>query len=327
MPETPGLCQRRTAGRGALRSGVRGQCRESRALTTSARHKPALVVPGGCQTATVENSFNSHQHRRGLFSSEAEAYDRGRPGYPDRVYELLVQECGLGPATRVLEIGPGTGQATTRLLDLGASVTAVELGVELADRLEEKLAGRDLIVKVGAFEDFEFLPGSFDVVVAATSFHWVPTEHGLYRCADALPPGGWLALFWSSFGDPNRPDPFHDALSPILERLAPTLLDTPSAGAPGCGPRPFYALDSAARRAEIGCGRFGPVRHEVISWTGRHTPEELRLMFASFSPLLALPSGQRTVVLDALEELARSDFGGVVERPYLTSVYLAPRVP
>jgi hypothetical protein len=30
-------------------------------------------------------------------------------------------------------------------------------------------------------------------------------------------------------------------------------------------------------------------------------------------------------VLDALEHLAEENFGGVVERPYLTPVYIAPR--
>lgn len=231
----------------------------------------------------------------------------------------------LGPGTRALEIGPGTGQVTGRLLDLGASVTAVELGPELAQRLEEKFSGRDLVVKVGSFEDVDLFPGSADLVVAATSFHWVPTEVGLRRCADVLRPNGWLALWWTNFGDPNRPDPFHDALVPVLGALAPELLDIPGAGAPSSGTAP-YPLDAAARIGEIDAsGCFGPVHDEVIAWTGRHSPEELRLLFASFSPWLALPPVRRTVVLDALENLARTEFAGVVERPYLTPIYLAPR--
>jgi hypothetical protein len=48
-------------------------------------------------------------------------------------------------------------------------------------------------------------------------------------------------------------------------------------------------------------------------------------MFASFSPCLALPGEQRIGVLDALEALATDAFEGVVERPYLTVLYLAQR--
>jgi SAM-dependent methyltransferase len=271
----------------------------------------------------VREEFEQHRARRGLFSSAVTAYEGGRPGYPEPVYELLVERCGLGPGTRVLEIGPGTGQATGRLLDLGASVTAIEIGPELADRLRERFAGRPFTVEVGAFEDATIAPGAVDLVVAATSFHWVPTDTGLQRCADVLRADGWLALWWNSFGDPDRPDPFHEALTPILERLAPTLLHPPGMGCAGAS---AYPLDAATRIAEIDAsGRFGAVHHEVVSWTGRHTAEQLRMMFGSFSSWLARPEAERAAALDALEDLARVQFDGLVERPYLTPVYLAQR--
>jgi len=274
----------------------------------------------------VESSFESHRDRRGLLASDVSAYEHGRPDYPERVYELLTEVCGLRPGTRVLEVGPGTGQATRPLLERGASVTAVELGAELADRLTVKFPDADLTVEIGAFEDTVMPAGSFDLVAAATSFHWVPTEAGLHRSADALRRGGWLALWWSHFGDPDRPDPFHEALLPILGELAPSVLEVASAGNPSTS-HP-YALDAAARVAEIDAtGRFGPVQHEVAAWTGSHTAEQLRAMFASFSPWLALPPTERGVALDALERLAIDEFRGVVERPYLTAIYLAQAVP
>jgi hypothetical protein len=165
-----------------------------------------------------------------------------------------------------------------------------------------------------------------DLVVAATSFHWVvPVDAALHRCADVLHPHGWLALWWNVYGDDSRPDPFRDALQPLLERIAPSLLDPPGAGNPSIGAHP-YALDVAARVGDIDrCGRFEEVTHEAIRWTGHHSASELRLMFASFSPWLALPIGERRVALDALEQLANDTFGGVVERPYVTPVYLARR--
>lgn len=107
--------------------------------------------------------------------------------------------------------------------------------------------------------------------------------------------------------------------------MAPSLLDVPGA-ANLRTTAPAYALDVNARVAEIDAsGRFGPVHHEVISWTGRHRPLELRALFASFSPWLAQPAERRTTVLNALERLAAEEFGGIVERPYLTPVYVAPR--
>jgi hypothetical protein len=129
------------------------------------------------------------------------------------------------------------------------------------------------------------------------------------------------------FGDPDRPDPFGDALSESLATLAPALLDPPGSGRAGVGASP-YAMDAPARLGElVQNGRFGDLRHEVIRWTARQSTTQLRALFASLSPWLALSPEERGPALDAVEHLAEARFGGVVERPYLTSVYLATRLP
>ena len=274
----------------------------------------------------MDSSFELHRQRRALFSASARAYGDGRPGYPPELFDLLVERCGLGPGCRILEIGPGTGQATGGLLDAGGSVVAVELGTELARLVESTFTGRDLQVIVGPFEEVDLPSGRFDLVAAGTSFHWVPAEAGLRRCGQALRPGGFLALWWNYFGDPARPDPFHEALQPLLRRHAPQLLDHTGDGSPGAGAHP-YALDAGARVAEIdGTGLFGPVSRQVLSWTGVHSASELRRLFASFSPWMALDPEVGEPLLDDLERLAIDRFGGAVERPYLTPIYWAERL-
>ena len=201
-------------------------------------------------------------------------------------------------------------------------MTAVELGGGLARRLRTKIADPALTVTVAAFEAVELPPASFDLVAAATSFHWVP-EGSVAHCADLLDHDGWLAVWWTVFGDPTRPDPFHDALLPLLADVAPDVLDADAA-------RPTihlpHALDTPARIAEIeGSGRFGDVHREEIRWTGRHDRAQLRALFGSFSPWLALDPDRRAHALDAMDALARDRFGGVVERPYVTAVFAAPR--
>jgi 16S rRNA (adenine1518-N6/adenine1519-N6)-dimethyltransferase len=52
------------------------------------------------------------------------------------VVERIARESGAGVGARVLEIGPGLGILTEALLQLGASVTAIELDDALAPRLE-----------------------------------------------------------------------------------------------------------------------------------------------------------------------------------------------
>jgi SAM-dependent methyltransferase len=271
-----------------------------------------------------EGFFDRHRDRRTLFGQDAAAYDRGRPGYPERVFAVLRERCGLAPGCRVLEIGPGTGQATEGLLDLGASVTAVELSEALGARLAEKFAGRDLTVQIAAFEEANLAPQSFDLVVAATSFHWIAAQAGLNRCADVLRPGGSVALWWNHFGDPGRHDEFHDALVSRVRPIAPEVVD--DSDTDGRGPAGHHALDAEARIRDFDeTGRFGRVHHDVIAWTGRHTAIEIRALFGSYSPWLALPPERRSAALDELERLAVDEFNGIVERSYLTPLYFATR--
>ena len=53
----------------------------------------------------------------------------------------LVHACGVDEASRVLEIGPGTGTLTEALLDTGATVLSCELDDALADLLRQRLGG------------------------------------------------------------------------------------------------------------------------------------------------------------------------------------------
>jgi hypothetical protein len=207
------------------------------------------------------------------------------------------------------------------MLDRGARITAVEPGAGLARRLDERTSGRPVEVIRATFEDSAVPEDTFDIVASATAFHWVEISVGLARCAQALRDGGWLALWWTIWGDPDRPDPFHDALEPVLRARAPELLEEDAGYA-------AYARDLAARAAWIEHNpAFGPVQREVLRWRAVHEPAALRRMLGTFAAWIALPEPRRTEVLDEAERVARDEFHGRVERPYQTRVYLAPRLP
>jgi SAM-dependent methyltransferase len=250
---------------------------------------------------------------RRLFGHDPASYDRTRPDYPERVYEILRTRCGLEPGARLLEIGAGSGTATRRLAAMGVRVLAVEPDRRSAAYLRASL-GEAVSVRATTFEQARLPEAGFDLVVAGTSFHWVEPAAGLAKIARVLRPGGWMALFWNIFGDPDRDFPFHHATSELLSARTG---DT-------SGGNPW--LDVAARTTEIAAtGVFEDLAVETMRWELTSTPEETRALYATFSPVTRLPRRDQLEVLDELERIARDEFGGSVWRPMMTIVYTARR--
>lgn len=255
---------------------------------------------------------------RRLFGIDPAAYHSARPGHAERVYEVLVERCGLGPGTAVLEVGPGTGQATRRLLDLGAGpLVAIEPDPALAAYLDAALGGR-IEVQIVPLEDAHLPSGTFDLAAAASSFHWVEEEAGLAKLFAALHPGGWLALWWTLFGDGGEPDAFIAATSPLLEHLQAS----PTRGEEG---RPAHALDSEARLAALQAAGFEDAEHELVRWGASWNTEGIRALYGTFSPIARLDEARKAEILDDVASIAERDFGGRVERTLRTSLYTARR--
>jgi SAM-dependent methyltransferase len=256
---------------------------------------------------------------RTAFGGDPAGYHAARPAYPDWVFDLLRERCGLGPGRAVFEVGPGTGTATSQLLMLGAApLVAIEPDARLADHLRRTIPSGDLEVRIEAFEDTQLADGTFDLGVAATSFHWVRAEPGLAQAGRLLRPGGWWSMVWNVFGDEARQDDFHEATAEVLgDRRSPSA---------GSGGRPDYGLDQARRRAELeASGLFQDVGFEVRPWTLILDAAGVRALYGTYSEINARTADERERVLDALVEIAERQFGGRVERNMLTALHTACR--
>ena len=131
-----------------------------------------------------------HRHARS-FGGVADAYDRGRPSYPDDAVAWLT---GERPLT-VLELGAGTGKLTARLVARGHDVHATEPDEAMLEVLRRRLP--DVRTSASGAEEIPAPDQSIDVVVAAQCYHWFDPEVALPEIARVLKPGGWFAAVWN----------------------------------------------------------------------------------------------------------------------------------
>ncbi len=129
------------------------------------------------------------------FDEGPDAYDRTRPIVPDSVFDDVMQLAGLRSGSTVLEIGPGTGQATRPLAERGLRILALEIGPSLAVRARQRLSAfSDVAVRTTSFEAWDPGDATFDAVFACNSFHWVDPDIRFVKAAAVLKPHGHLVV-------------------------------------------------------------------------------------------------------------------------------------
>lgn len=255
--------------------------------------------------------------RRMSFNAAATTYHRGRPPYPDEVFHLLADRCGLRPGSRVLDIGAGTGQATGPLLAAGAHVVAVEPGADLATILANSHANDRLEVVIADFETAE-LAGDFDLAVAAMSLHWLDPIAAIAKLGGLVRPGGSLAAWWTIYGPAHQRTLFRDQLDDVYLDLLPT--------EHGYLNNPLYPLDAERwRRVMTKDGWFADVTVETIEWHQTLTSDTARELWSTFPNIAELAPPDREQFLTRLGGIIDHEHGGAVDDPRTTVVYTATR--
>ncbi|MET9344407.1 class I SAM-dependent methyltransferase [Nonomuraea sp. NPDC003804] len=241
---------------------------------------------------------------RRTFDEDAELYDRARPGYPAELFTRVPV------ASRVLEIGCGTGQATRGLLGRGCVVTAVELGPSLAALARARMPSIEVVN--ADFETWPLPAEPYDVVFAATSFHWLDPATRVARARAALRPGGLLATV-ATHHVAGGTAAFFAEVQECYERFDP-------ATTPGLRLRPAAAVPPDGEALP---GFAAPV-FERWEWELAYTTEEYLDLLSTYSGLRALPA--RAALLDCVGALVSSRYGGRVVKRYLTELRTATAI-
>jgi len=253
--------------------------------------------------------------RRARFDAVAVAYDRHRPRYPEAMFDMLAERAGLGPGSRVVEVGSGPGIATEGLVRRGASVVCIEPGASLAALAAAKFADHPRVeVVVSRFEDWDGPAASADLVLAATSWHWVEPTAGWAKAAEVLAPGGSLALVWTVLVGYDPP-----WLGRRLAQLAAGI--HPSA----LGSAEIDFGQWGARMEDSGL--FGPVATWRIPFERTLDAESFAATQSTYGSVLALAPEERDALTEATRALVEDECGGRACKREEALVFLAPRRP
>ena len=254
---------------------------------------------------------------RQTFGIDAELYDRMRPNYPAEMFEDLAEIAGIGPGCRVLEIGPGTGQATLPLARRGCELIGVELSPRLAEVARRKTARfADVSIEVAAFEYWPLPAEPFDVVVSASAFHWIDPDVRVTKAADALRPGGVLATIATHHIAGGTAD-FFAEVQRCYERWDPAT--TAAVQLPSANEIPFDS-DELDRS-----GLFGPVSFRRYEWDATYSTDDYRSLLRTYSGHIAMDPNDQNGLLGCIAELMDDRYGGLITKRYLTELRVADR--
>lgn len=251
-----------------------------------------------------------------IFNKAAEYYDRFRPSYPQEIIETLISEAEISKGSKLLEIGAGSGKATSQFAGKGFDILCIEPGENLVRIGNERFKSETIEFRLGRFEQIQLPEESFDLVFAAQSFHWIPQPLGFEKCADILKSRGSLAILYNMYlvSEDNEQDMELLALSNKYGGFAD-----------------FVTAKQNDDRISSICSdiensqKFTQAKVFKKHWVKEYTADEYYGFVLTGNKILQKTEEEKAQIYKDIKCLA-SNFGGAITRPYLCVLYLAERV-
>lgn len=268
------------------------------------------------QTIISYSSKNLEQ-RKNWYSPAAEDYDRVRPGYPQDLICQVVEIAQLSFASKILEIGCGPATATVAFAELGSSILCLEPNPDFYQLAQKNCQQYPQIeIQNTSFEKWTVEVGKFDAVLAATSFHWIPSDVGYPKAAKALRKNGYLILLWNKQLQPSYE--VYQSLSQVYQVHAPSLnqyedQSTQENILQGLGQ---IVIDSGKFKNLV----FGHISTEVT-----YTVEEYLALLNTYSPYLKLKPQKKKALFKGLRKRIESDFDGSLKLSYISAFHIAQK--
>jgi SAM-dependent methyltransferase len=156
---------------------------------------------------------------------------------------------------------------------------------------------------------------AFDLVISATAFHWIPPEIGYPKAAQVLKPTGCIALFWNTHPTPYTG--FFEDVQSIYASIAPELSRK-------TGSSTEMIFQEQAKQLEQS-NLFDAAQVRTYLWSRTYTAEEYMRLLDTYSDHRMLGIERRNELRTKIGNLIEEEYGGKVERPYLSMLLIAKR--
>jgi SAM-dependent methyltransferase len=257
---------------------------------------------------------------RQTFDTVAQLYDQARPQYPAELFDQLERLASLRPGDRLAEIGCATGKSTVPLARRGYRITCVEIGAGLAERARRNLAGFGGVDVIEA--DVETWPPPagtrFDLVFAATAWHWIDPALRYRRAWELLRPGGHLAFWGAQHVFPAGGDQFFREIQDVYNAIGEGL------PADASWPRPGELADERAEITRTGLFGEPVIRH--FDWEIRYTAPEYIALLDTFSGHIVMTDGQREHLYGEITRRLAQRPDGLLRRHWGAALHVARRI-
>lgn len=240
-------------------------------------------------------------------------YDKTRPDYIKELYDDILQYKEIDARNRVLEIGIGTGKATGPILEKQCCVVGIEPGKQLADFTREKFRGySNFFLYNQTLQDYECPAGTYDLIYAATAFHWIPEEYGYRRVHELLKKGGAFARFAYHAGKDKKREGLALELKGLYEKHMHATSEPKE-----------YDENDAEKLAQIaGNYGFSDIKYKLYHWTKDFTAEEYMGLLKTYPDHMALEEPVRESFFHEIRN-AIDRHGGVITVHYTMDLQLA----
>ena len=229
-----------------------------------------------------------------LFNDIAAEYDYYRPGYPDGLYEKIIEATALEKRAKILEIGAGTGKGTHYLAQEGYKIVCIEKGKKLCEVcIENMLKYPNVSVKCDDFDNMEIIPESFDLVFSAQAFHWL--DEGKYKNTfSLLKSRGYLAIFWNT--EPIVEGNFNSRVNRVFKK------HTDKARYPSRNLSDFIPHETEEFKKT---GYYDNVRIHLFEWTKEYNTESFIGMLNTFSSFIDLEENVKIPIISDIKQIIK----------------------